>query len=166
MNEPSREIQRQQQLERMIGRVYFVAIIPFFGAAVAPWMLGHLDQRELPSLVIWSFTVLIFSAGAHTGAQLFRKSNAVFLHAFAATIISALGIAASFWAFTRAEYFAPVAFLILAHWLNFLWLKRSRLWLNIEPKIGKQHNRFVWTVLACHMFVLFNIISAAKTAVS
>lgn len=149
-------------LERMAGRLYFLLVLPFFGAAVGPWMLGALDQRELPVLLLWSGVVFVFLLGLKMGALLIAKDKYISLYALASLVLFALGLIALILGLTKQSFLVAVVLLGLCYWLDLLQLKRSVIWSMLSDNIRRQHQRFVWTVLACQMFVLMNIVAALR----
>lgn len=144
----------------LLGRVYFLAIIPFAGAVLAPWVFGPAGNHHGTTFVLWSFTVLLFASAANVGYAVGQNEKLLYLHGLVSVVLAAIGIACVLLAMSARLPFASVAVLTVLHWLSWLWMQKSR---TLTPAFFKQHNRFVWTALACHMLVLLNLIYAART---
>lgn len=144
-----------------LGRVYFFALLPFVGSAIAPWVLGPEAPVDLRILLLWSFTLLVLLTGIFLGYALVRR-RFIYLHGFVACVVLVAAIGAMAAAMADVQLFAAVALMAVLHWAAWLWVQRAKL---IAEALQKSHNRFIWTALTCHMFVLFNMVYAAKTAV-
>jgi hypothetical protein len=146
--------------QTLLGRVYFLAAIPFLGAVLAPWILGPEGNNQGPSFVLWSFTVLIFSSAVSLGYSLGQNQKWLYLNGFIALLFAGLGLGCVLLAFT-APQFAAVALLTVLHRFNWVWLQKSQ---ALSAEFFKLHNRFVWTLLVCHMLVMLNLIYAVRSA--
>lgn len=155
---PNTESERPLQQWSTLGRVYFLALIPFVGTVAAPWILGPGAALDNLVFVVWSFTVLVFCNAAHFGFGLGAKERFIYLHGIIILVLCAFALTSLFLALRPAANFAGLALLTVSHWLSWLWLQKSR---TLSTEFFKQHNRFVWTILACHMLVLFNVIYIA-----
>lgn len=144
----------------LLGRIYFLAVLPFVGAVIAPWVFGPQAGDPAPAFIVWSFTVLIFGNAFITGFVFARHEKYVYLQGLIALLFCALGIACLLFFIARQQSFAPVAVLTVLHWLSWLWMQRIT---PLSSHTDKQHSRFIWTVLACHMMVLLNLIYELKT---
>lgn len=146
----------------LIGRIYFIALIPFLGAAVGPWVLGHENIHELPVFMLWSFTALVFAAAAYWGALVHAQTRLINVHLLFCLSVVALGLIAVLMSGYQTVPFASVALLGGLHWLNLKWMQKTGLWQSLAKDFTKQHQKFVWVALACHMFVLLNLIYSAR----
>ncbi|MCR6651019.1 MAG: hypothetical protein NVV73_05715 [Cellvibrionaceae bacterium] len=154
MDEPSVES------AQLLGRIYFIAVIPFFGGAVAPWIIGPSGGAEVPIFLLWSFTVLIFCAAGWLGFSVGARVKYAPLHTFVGLVVCGCAVGA-FLAVQTHKTFLAASVLTVLHWLHLWWLQKTG---GLDKDALKQHRRFVWTVLACHMMVLLNMIYAVKTA--
>lgn len=145
----------------LLGRVYFLALIPFAGAVLSPWILGPEAVNYGPTFVLWSFTVLLFVSAVNLGYLLAQDQQWVYLQSFVALLLGGLGIGCVLLALGAGAPFASIAGLTVLHWLSWLWMQRSQ---ALSPAFFKQHNRFVWTTLGCHMLVLLNLIYVARAS--
>lgn len=145
--------------QALLGRVYFLAVLPFIGAVIAPWILGPKAVSPAPVFILWSFAVLLLVNATSLGYAIGRNEKLTYIHGFIALVATASGIACVLLAQTKSTSFAAVAVLTVLHWLSWMWLQRSR---TLDSDFFKQHNRFVWTALACHMLVLLNLIYAVR----
>lgn len=143
----------------LLGRVYFLAVLPFIGAVVAPWVLGPKAVSPAPAFILWSFAVLLFVNATSLGYAIARNEKLTYIHGFIALLAAASGIACVLLAQTKPTAFAAVAVLTVLHWMSWIWMQKSR---ALDPDFFKQHNRFVWTALACHMLVLLNLIYTVR----
>lgn len=143
----------------LAGRIYFIAVIPFFGGAIAPWILGPTAGAEVPAFLLWSFTILVFCSAGWLGFKLSTHPQRAPLHLFVGLLISGCAIAA-FLAQQSGKPFAAAAILTVLHWLHLWWVQKDS---NLNKDVLKQHQRFIWTALACHMMVLLNLVYAVKT---
>jgi|GEM_PF-3298794 hypothetical protein len=148
MTEPS------AQAVQLLGRIYFIAIIPFFGGAVAPWLLGPAVQADATEFMLWSFVVLIFCSAGWLGFKIGSGERFVALQLFISLAVCASAVAAALAARAKSP-FIGVTLLTFLHWVNLVWLQKTG---TLHKDILKQHQRFVWTLLACHMVVLWNLI--------
>lgn len=149
------------KMQVLLGRVYFLALLPFIGAVVAPWVLGPEAVSPAPTFVIWSFSVLLFVSAASVGYAVGRNEKLLRIHGFVSLLLAAAGIACVLLAMATTAFFSSVAILNVLHWAGWMWIQKSR---TLDKDFFKQHNRFVWTTLACHMLVMLNLIYAAKAA--
>jgi hypothetical protein len=145
---------------QLMGRVYFIAIIPFFGGAIAPWIVGPTASAEVPAFLLWSFTVLIFCVAGWFGFSSASHPRCAPLHLFISLAICGCAIGA-FLAQQSQNSFVAAAILTVLHWLHLLWVQKAG---SFDKEVLKQYRRFIWTTLACHMMVLLNMIYAVKTA--
>lgn len=145
---------------QLMGRIYFIAIIPFFGGAIAPWIVGPTAGAEVPAFLLWSFTVLIFCSAGWFGFTVGTRPRHAILQMFVSLALCGVAIGA-FLAQQSQKLFVAAAILTLLHWLHLLWLQKTG---GLNKDVLKQHQRFIWTVLACHMMVLLNLVYAVKTA--
>lgn len=151
-------IESSAKSSQLLGRIYFIAIIPFFGGAIAPWILGPAANADAAEFLLWSFTVLIFCSAGWFGFKVGAGERFVTLHAFVSLVISASAVGA--WLVASAKTpFVGVALLTFLHWVHLLWLQKTQ---TIGKDVLKHHQRFVWTLLACHMVVLLNLIYLIK----
>lgn len=148
------------QSAQLLGRVYFIAIIPFFGAAIAPWVLGPAAGAQVPEFLLWSFTVLIFCSAGGLGFRAGAGERFIALHAFVCLAICAAAVGAYFVGLD-GQPFVAVALLTFLHWVHLLWLQKTG---HLAKEVLKQHQRFIWTALVCHMVVLLNLIYSVKFA--
>lgn len=147
-----------QRWLKMLGRIYFIAIIPFFAAAAGPWIFGSANNKELPVLLLWSFTVLVFVVASFVGALAQAGNKLIAGHLLVGMITVATALSALLLGVLGAFGFAATALLLVLHWTTLTWIKRSELWVTLDNNWQMQHNRFVWTIVACHMFVLLNVL--------
>jgi hypothetical protein len=145
---------------QLIGRMYFIAVIPFFGGAIAPWIVGPTAGAEVPAFLLWSFTVLIFCSAGWFGFTVAIRPMRTALQMFVSLALCGVAIGALL-AQQSQKPFVAAAILTVLHWLNLLWLQKTG---EVNKDVLKQHQRFIWTVLACHMVVLLNLVYAVKTA--
>jgi len=145
---------------QLLGRIYFVAVIPFFGGAIAPWITGPSASAEVPIFLLWSFTVLLFCSAGWMGFSIGARARHAPLHTFVGLVISGFAVGA-FLALQTKKAFLAATILTVLHWLHLWWLQKTG---SLDKEILKQHQRFIWTVLACHMVVLLNMIYVVKTA--
>lgn len=143
---------------KTLGQVYFLALIPCIGTAVAPWLFGPNVPVNLSLFVLWSFTILVVSSAAFWGYSV-GLGKWVFLNGLCACLLVAFGFFAAVLALNAASQFAAISILAVLHWCAILWCNKS---FRFGDDFLKQHHRFVWTLLATHMFVLFNVIYAMK----
>lgn len=145
----------------LLGRVYFLALIPFAGAVLIPWILGPKAGNYGPTFVLWSFTVLLFVSAVNLGYTLGQKQQWLYLQGFISLLLGGLGVGCVLLALEAGAPFASITGLTVLHWLSWLWMQKSR---ALSPAFFKQHNRFVWTTLGCHMLVLFNLIYVVRVS--
>lgn len=145
---------------QLMGRIYFIAVIPFFGGAIAPWIIGPSANAEVPVFLLWSFTVLVFCCAGWLGFNIGARTPHAPLHTFVSLVLCGCAVGALL-ALQTQKPFLAAALLTVLQWLHLLWLQKTG---GLEKEILKQHQRFIWTVLACHMVVLLNMIYAVKTA--
>lgn len=145
---------------QLMGRIYFIAVIPFFGGAIAPWIVGPTAGAEVPAFLLWSFTVVIFCSASWFGFSVAKNPRRAVLQMFVTFALCGIAIAA-FLAQQSQKPFIAAAILTIVHWLHLLWLQKTG---ALDKDVLKPHRRFVWTVLACHMMVLLNLVYAVKTA--
>lgn len=145
---------------QLMGRVYFISVIPFFGGAIAPWIIGPTANAEVPAFLLWSFTVLIFCSAGWFGFTVGTHPRRAALQMFVSFALCGSAIGALL-AQQSQKSFVAAALLTLLHWLHLLWLQKTG---GLNKDVLKQHQRFIWTVLACHMVVLLNMVYAVKTA--
>lgn len=147
---------------RLLGRIYFIAIIPFFGGALASWILPE-NQGAPAEFLLWSFTLLIFCSAGWLGYTLGAGERLVALHTFVSLAIGAGAVAA--YLVARAATAWGLTLLLMAHGAHLLWVRKTsqpgQLLLQrqpLDPDILKQHQRFVWTLLACHAAVILSLL--------
>jgi len=143
---------------RLLGRIYFIAIIPFFGGAIAPWILGPAASTSA-EFVLWSFTVLVFCNAGWLGFQAGSGERFIALHALVSLAICAAAVGA-YMTVGDSIPFVAVALLTFLHRVHLIWLQKTS---RLAVEIMKQHRRFIWTLLVCHMMVLLNLIYLVKT---
>ncbi len=148
----------------IIGRIYFAAVLPFFGAAAGPWLLGSFQGREVPVFLLWSFTVLTFTAAGFLGAQSLAPTRLLKAHLAVALGLVAVGLLTVLFAESGLGLFAATLILLLLQWLNLAWMQKTSLWARLSVDWAKQHHRFVWVVVACHMLVAFNQLEVIRRA--
>jgi len=146
--------------QQLMERVYFVAIIPFFGGAIAPWILGPAANAEVPIFLLWSFTVLIFCTAGWLGFNSATRPKLAVLHTLVGLLITGLAVSA-FLAVQHQKVIIAAAIFTFLHWAHLWWVRKTN---NVEGDFLKNHQKFVWTVLACHMMVLLNMVYLVKTA--
>lgn len=142
----------------LTGRIYFIAVIPFFGGAVAPWIVGPTDGAEIPAFLLWSFTVLIFCCAGWLGFTVSTHPRRSPLQMFVSLALCGIAVGAIL-AQQNQKPFICATILTVLHWLHLLWLQKTG---GLNKDILKPHQRFIWTVLACHMMVLLNLVYAVK----
>ena len=145
---------------QLIGRIYFIASLPFFGGAIAPWIFGPTAGAEVPAFLLWSFSSLIFCSAGWLGFSVSSHPQRAPLHAFVSLLICGCGIGAVL-AQQSQNIFAAAAILTVLHWLHLWWVQKTG---GLSKEVLKQHQRFIWTALACHMMVLLNMVYVVKTA--
>lgn len=145
----------------LLARVYFLALLPFLGSALAPWIAGPAATLDLRIFMLWSYTVMtIFLTFIFTAAVYGQRQKAsgrghgwVVLHGAIGGLLVAAGLTSVVMHMLGGSAFASVALMTVLQWGSWLWGKRSR---SISTDYVAGHNRFVWAMLACHMFVLLN----------
>lgn len=136
-----------------MGRIYFVLLLPYLAAAVGPWLVGP-DRADYQFVLLWSFTLVVFINALMTGVGVQSNPKLVFVLTILAVGHVALALFAVLWGLKASTPFAGIALLTVLHWSTWLWNQR---FLPIKMDFYKQHNRFVWGGLACHMFILLNL---------
>lgn len=150
---------RDSRRQVLLSRIYFLAVIPFGGAVLVPWIFGPGATDPTFLFVVWSYTVSLFTTATSVGFALGRDEESTHLHALVAVLTAAFGIASVLLIVAKGAAFAAVAVLMVVHWMAWLWMQKSR---PINSETSRQHNRFVWTLLSCHMLVLLNLVYATR----
>jgi hypothetical protein len=143
---------------QLLGRIYFVAIIPFFGGAIAPWILGPAATTAAAEFLLWSFVVLIFCSAGWLGFKIGAGERFVALQLFVSMTLCAVAVGAYLTARGKTPFIAVALFTFL-YWTHLLWVQKTS---HLCRELLKQHQRFIWTALACHMVVLLNLIYLVK----
>lgn len=138
----------------ILGRIYFVLLLPYLAAAVGPWLFGPGNAADYQFVLLWSFTLLVFINALMTGLGVRFNPRLVFAFTMLAVGHVALALFAVLWGLKASTPFAGFALLTVLHWSTWLWNQR---FLSIRQDVYRLHNRFVWGGLACHMFILLNL---------
>lgn len=158
MTEINKKVVDDARNIRFMGQMYFISIIPFIGAAVVPWVLGPEAIQNSPLFLVWSVSVLIFICGGWLGYNLSESKRLSRIHILVNVIFVTSAVACLLFSLKQSTPFSVVAILTFIHWLNLFWMQKTRSWSALPKEISKLHLRFIWTALACHMLVLFDLI--------
>ncbi len=148
----------ESRVLQTLGRVYFFALIPFVGTALAPWISGPQAAVDIRIFMLWSFTLLIVFVAGFIGCCV-QNLKYIYVQGLIGCVLIAAGLAAVIAGLTVGQDFSAVAILTLLHWASWVWAQKSQL---LGGGFKKQHNRYLWALLTCQMFILFNLIYAAQ----
>lgn len=137
--------------QMLAQRLGFLGLIPFIAGATGPWVLYDHTAWILKGFHFYSAGMLAFIAGSVWGVRLdYQKTDPGTL--IMSVTVALIAIGSLLLPVRPALILLALAFLFLLQW------ERR----NVFPTVAADwypmlRQRLTWTVVACHMFALFNL---------
>ena len=140
------------QCQAVVTHYMYLGLLPFFAAALGPWVLVDYTLPLTTFFLFYSVIILVFLTGALWAIALFTAIEFPRRHIHIAILLSLWPLISNVLSATYAVLFMGAGFLLLLFWEK-CFIK------PIYPQWYQSlRHKITFIVVACHMLVFFNLI--------